>query len=155
VANTAPTPDHAKRLKQLINIGKSELRWDDGFYRAMLADHGARLMDGRYSLRTLSVPQMEQLLHHMKRCGFRPRRRGEGNVKRLADWREPLIAKITKLWFRLHEEKVVKNPSKAAMAKWCSQHTGAAKLEWAEKKGLIDSIEGLKSWCRREGVKIE
>jgi phage gp16-like protein len=156
MSNTAPAPDHGKKLKQLINIGKAELHWDDGFYRAMLADHGARLLDGQYSLRTMSVPQMEQLLEHMKRCGFRPRRRGgKGNVRRLSDWRQPLIGKIMKLWFRLHEEKVVKNPSKAAMAKWCSQHTGVAKLEWAEKQGLINCIEGLKSWCKREGVSID
>lgn len=153
MTNVAPTPDHGKKLKQLINIGKAELHWDEGFYRAMLADHGARLVDGKYSLRTMSIGQMEQLLHHMKRCGFRPRR-GQDKVKRLSDWREPLIAKITKLWFRLHEEKIVKDPSKAAMAKWCAHHTGVAKLEWAEKQGLIKAIEGLKSWCKREGVKI-
>lgn len=154
MTNTAQAPDHDKKLKQLINIGKAELHWDDGFYRAMLADHGARLMDGRYSLRTMSVPQMEQLLDHMKRCGFRPRRR-KGSARRPADWREPLIGKITKLWMLLSDDGVVRNRSRAAMAKWCAQHTGVAKLEWAERKGLIDSIEGLKSWCRREGVKIQ
>lgn len=156
MSNTAQAPDHAKKLKQLINIGKSELHWDDGFYRAMLADHGAKLLDGRYSLRTMSVPKMEQLLDHMKRCGFRPRRRraSKDNVKRLSDWREPLIGKITKLWFLLHEAGVVRNPSKGAMVKWCASHTGVPRLEWSEKQGLLDSIEGLKSWCRREGVKI-
>lgn len=59
------------QLIRVINVGRAKLGWDDDTYRATLGRFGGRAdADGRISLNTLTEPEMNKLLAHMRKSGF-------------------------------------------------------------------------------------
>ncbi len=57
---------------RLINVGRGQLKWDEDLYRQTLSRFGGKAdADGRVSLKSLSVSQMQQLLEHMRKAGFK------------------------------------------------------------------------------------
>ncbi len=147
-----PADKRRTRYYQLLAVGKRELCMSDDAYRQLLARHGATDVEGRISATTLPLPTLSHVVDEMVRLGFRPKRTA---VSRIADWRKPRIAKITRLWNVLADAGVVRQPGEAAMTKWCARLTGVARLDWATSRKLNDCIEALKDWARREKVKID
>lgn len=142
--------DPRQRLYKLLQVGKRELRMADDDYRALLSRLGAETVDGRPSASTLSVAQLEQVLEHLKRAGFRPRRSAPE-----ADWRTPRIDKAYALWCALYDGGVVRDRGFVAFERWASKITHTAKLSWASSHALNACIEGLKAWATRERVAFE
>lgn len=131
----------------LLNIGKKQLGWDDDFYRdTFLKKHGAKEVKGRISATTMSLGQLMQAYQDMRKCGFKPKKKRDDN------WRAARIELITRLWGNLKQAGLIRNPDPASMVKWCGTITHKAKLEWATSPDLNKCVEGLKSWCKREGV---
>ena len=98
-----PATPIRKGLYAKINIGRNELRWDDDDYRQVIADR----FDGATSLTQLNVSELENLLEHMKGCGFKVKRkqgprRGPpaAGTRPLAS--EPDAKKIRALWLSLY-----------------------------------------------------
>lgn len=74
-------------LMAKINVGRTQLHWDEDFYRQMLEEHG-----GNRSLRKMGILQMEKVLNHMMACGFSPSRKKRRNMP--APDRAELLKKI-------------------------------------------------------------
>ena len=147
-----PATPIRKGLYAKINIGRNELRWDDDDYRQVIADR----FDGATSLTQLNVSELENLLEHMKGCGFKVKRkqgprRGPpaAGTRPLAS--EPDAKKIRALWLSLYHLGVVNNPSEKALAGYVKRMSGSEALQFMDGPGAIKVIEGLKSWATRAG----
>lgn len=137
----------------LLAIGKSQLGWDDEFYRdVFLVNHGATKKGGRVSASTMDINQLHHALESMRRSGFKPKKQSKPSS---TDWRIARIKKITALWFALHKAGIVRDSSELAMQRWCSTLTKKAKLEWTQSADLNNCIEALKSWAKREHVELD
>lgn len=148
---TIKQTDRRRRYYKLLAIGKKQVGIADDDYRALLARHGAREVDGEYSATTMDLAQLDNAVADLKRLGFKPKKKPAGDNK---DWRAARIAKITKLWCLLSDAGVVKRREEAAMHKWAMRITHKARLEWAGSAELNQCIEALKDWARREHVAI-
>lgn len=149
--------DRNKHL-QLLAIGKTQLGFDDEFYRGIwLPQQGAtKGSDGRYSATTLSNVQLAHALDEMKRLGFKvqsksatkPQRKGH---RRQADDGQSKM--IRGLWIELHQLGGVRDQSEAALAKWVAGQVksskGAEALQWLDGHQAGRVIEQLKKWRDR------
>lgn len=142
------------RYYKLLQVGKRTLQMDDDAYRALLARHGAKTVDGHVSATTLHFGALVAAVEEMKRKGFRPQAK-TGSAANVVDWRQARVRKIIALWCALADAGVVHNRSEAAMVKWCARITRKARLQWATSPDLNACIEALKDWARRERVKID
>lgn len=138
------------RLYTLINLGRQQLGWDDALYRSVLATFGATEKGGKISATTMSVAQLEQVLTHLRKHGFKAR----SSKSNVVDWRVPRIRKIQALWLALADAGAIDNPQESAMLRWCESVAGCKRLQWATTQQLNQCIEGLKSWATRAGVKL-
>lgn len=135
----------------LLAVGKKQLGWNEDTYRDFLTDHGAKEKNGKPSASTMHISDLEQAIAAMKQLGFKPVRKKKAQNK---NWRLRMTNKITAIWCALYDAGVVKNKSSIAMERWCASVTKVAKMEWFESKDYNRCIEGLKSWAKREGVKL-
>lgn len=115
--------------------------WSDDSHRDLLALHGARRIDGRYSARQMTVQQLASVLADYERRGW-PRQKKPV---------PPAIAHIVRLWGKLGEAGKIDNASRPALLVWCARQLGHEVpdldgLEAAESQKLI---EALKGWQRR------
>ena len=111
-----PTPNR-QRLIRLIHVAKRDLSMDDDTYRAILQRIGKKA-----SSADLTIPELEKVLEHLKRSGFKVRSKSKSAPKPAqAKPSRPLAQdleskKIRALWLFLHELGAVKNPSEEALA---------------------------------------
>lgn len=79
-----------KREKALIHVAKTQLGMDDQAYRELLANFGVT------SSVELDSTQFEELMRHMKACGFRPVQKlaGRSGLHKAASDKQPMISKI-------------------------------------------------------------
>lgn len=136
-----------QRLIRLIHVAKRDLQLDDDIYRAILQRVG-----GKDSSSDLTVPELEKVLEHMKRSGFKVR----SKAKHLAPAKSsrPLAQdaeskKIRALWLFMHQIGVVKNPSEEALASYVKRITGVDALQWINGDQAETLIESLKKWAMR------
>ncbi|HJU70347.1 MAG TPA: regulatory protein GemA [Paucimonas sp.] len=138
------------RLKQLIHIAKSQLGMDDDTYRAMLG--GLELPD---STTKMTVPQLNVVLEHLKRSGFKVRSKSKPASKPAQSRPSRPLAqdseskKIRALWLFLHELGVVKNPSEEALAAYIKRIAGVDALQWVNGEQAERLIETMKKWAMR------
>ncbi len=129
------------RLIRLIHVAKRELQMDDDTYRGVLLAIG-----NASSAADLSVSNLDRVLEHMKKCGFKVRPNNKPS-RRLAD--DPESKKIRALWLFLHELDVVRDPSEKALAAYVKRLTGVSALQWADGAQSLKLIEALKAWAMR------
>ncbi len=147
-SSIAPSSAEQRRrhLIQLIHVGKSNLSLDDDTYRAILQRIGKTS-----SSADLTVPELEKVLEHLKRSGFRVRSKKKAPLEKPS---RPLAQdaeskKIRALWLFLHELGVVKNPSEAALAAYVKRIAGVDALQWINGKQADRLIETMKKWAMR------
>ncbi|MCQ8182218.1 regulatory protein GemA, partial [Methylomonas sp. SURF-1] len=149
--------DRTKFL-QLLAIGKTQLQFDDEFYRCIwLPQQGAtKDKDGRYSATTLSNTQLFKAVEEMKRLGFKVQSKNATKKPRKGHRRQADDAQskmIRGLWIELHQLGEVRDPSEAALAKWVSGQVksskGAEALQWLDGHQAGRVIEQLKKWRDR------
>ena len=142
------------RLYKLLAVGKRELCLSEDDYRAILRANGARLEDGKFSAKTMTLTQLEATLSRLRKLGFKPRAtRSKGAT--VASWKQARINKAYAIWCALADAGIVKNRSMASLHKWGHNITGKATLDWATSPDLSKVIEGLKSWAAREKVALK
>jgi len=129
-----------------IHIAKKQLGLDEETYRLMLHN-----ITGKNSTKEMTINERYKVLAHLHKVGFKPKTKK--SYSKITNWRKPRIAKIVALWCVLFDAKIVKDKSYAAMENWCSTLTGKDSLNWSTANDLNKCIEGLKSWCNREGIK--
>lgn len=136
-----------QRLIRLIHVAKRDLQLDDDTYRAILQRVG-----GKDSSSDLTVPELEKVLEHMKRSGFKVRSKAKQPAP--AKSSRPLAQdaeskKIRALWLFMHQIGVVKNPSEEALASYVKRITGVDALQWINGDQAETLIESLKKWAMR------
>ena len=140
-----PAPNR-QRLIQLIHVGKSDLSMADDTYRDILQRIGKKS-----SAADLSIPELQKVLEHMKRSGFKVRSKG---VSPKANPSRPLAQdaeskKIRALWLFLHELGAIQNPSEEALAAYVKRITKVDALQWLNGYQAEVLIESLKKWAMR------
>lgn len=138
------------RLIRLIHVAKRDLRMVDADYRqAVLTASGGRAE----SSADLSIAELEKLVSHLKRCGFKVRTAGKSQPVKPTFSRplagDPESRKIRALWLMLHELKAVENPSEAALAAYVKRVVKVDALQWINGLQAEILIETLKKWALR------
>lgn len=145
----AKAKDDAKRLRliKLIHVARRELGMQEEDYRMMLANMPS--LEGATSVAKLSVPKLHLVLEQLKAKGFKVVPRQKESIKLADDAQSKLIRH---LWLELHTAGKVRDPSESALARFISNNTGVAALQWLNTKQASGVIERLKKWLDREGV---
>lgn len=135
-----------QRLIRLIHVAKRDLALDDDTYRDILQAVGKKA-----SSADLSVPELETVLEHLKRSGFKIRSKPKTSQaipsRPLAQDAES--QKIRALWLFLHQLGAVKNPSEAALGAYTKRVIGVDALQWLTQPQAARLIESLKKWAMR------
>lgn len=136
----------AKKFKQLIHVAKNELGLDDDTYRDML--RGLELPE---STTKMTLPQLNKVLEHLKRSGFKVRSKPKDRP--LADGDQ---AKMMRgLWLELHSLGYVQNSSETALTSWVTRETKVAAIQWLTVEQAQTTIEKLKQWRWRDERKLK
>lgn len=142
-------PDARQRLVRLIHVGKRELGLDDDTYRVMLTGCVKKA-----STSDMTVPELERVIDHMKRHGFKVRSKNKPAAQRAQAGRRPLAQypeakKIRALWLFLHELGAVGNPSEAALGAYVKRIVKVDALQWLNGHQTETVIETMKKWAMR------
>ncbi len=144
-------PSNRQRLIRLIHVAKRDLSLDDDTYRSILQRFGRK-----ESSSDLTVPELEQVLEHLKRSGFKVRSKGKPAKPKAVKAKpsRPLAQdaeskKIRALWLFLHELGAVKNPSEEALASYVKRIAGVDALQWISGEQAERLIETMKKWAMR------
>lgn len=132
--------DRRKQLLKLIHVGRRELGMDDDAYRAMLQS-----LEKVNSAADLTIPGMEKVLEHMKRCGFKVRSKTPGRAK-ASDAQSRMIRG---LWLELAEKGIVRHADESALVAFVKRMTGTEALQWLKPQQASKVIEELKKWRNR------
>jgi len=135
-----------QRLILLIHVAKRDLSMDDETYRAILQRIGKKA-----SSADLTIPELEKVLEHLKRSGFKVRSKAKPAQAKSS---RPLAQdgaskKIRALWLFLHELGAVKNPSEEALAAYVKRIAGVDALQWINGEQAERLIETMKKWAMR------
>lgn len=144
-----------KHIIQLVAIAKSWALinlpgWSDESHRDLLFVHGAKVVDGRLSAKTMTVQQLGAVLDDYERRGW-PRQKKVFQPKTAAKTVSPAIAHIVRLWGRLGQAGKVDNPSRPALLGWCQRQVGRAikNLDALSVEECQAVTEALKAWLVR------
>lgn len=148
---TMTTPNR-QRLIRLIHVAKRDLSMDDDTYRAILLRIGKKA-----SSADLTIPELEKVLEHLKRSGFKVRSKSKAAPKPKPEQAKPSrplaqdleSKKIRALWLFLHELGAVKNPSEEALAAYVKRIAGVDALQWISGEQAERLIETMKKWAMR------
>ena len=146
-----PAPNR-QRLIRLIHVAKRDLSMDDDTYRAILQRIGKKA-----SSADLTIPELEKVLEHLKRSGFKVRSKSKAAPKQKPEQAKPSrplaqdleSKKIRALWLFLHELGAVKNPSEEALAAYVKRIAGVDALQWISGQQAERLIETMKKWAMR------
>lgn len=131
------------KLIQLIHVARHEVSelQDEDTYRAMLL-----AKTGKNSCRHMRDDQLQDVLEHLKKSGFKVRSKAKPS-RPLADDAES--KKIRALWLMLHQLGAVRNPSEEALAAYAKRLTGVDALQWLNGDQTLKVIESMKKWAMR------
>lgn len=131
------------RLIKLIHVAKRDLGLDDGAYQAILQAQAG----GKTSSADCSAEELDAVLKHMKRSGFRVRHVKPRQSRKLDTSAE--AQKVRALWLLLHQIGEVRDPSEQALASYCKRIAKVDDLHWAGA-AIFTLIETLKKWAQRK-----
>ena len=131
-------------LIKLIHVARRELGQksglDDLAYRDIL-----RMIGKSESLASMTVPNMELVLAHMKSKGFKVRPKAGDRPQVI----NPDASKVRALWLFLHVLGEVRDPSEKALASYVKRIAKVDDLRWAHGRVVDTLIETLKKWAMR------
>lgn len=134
-------------LIRLIHVARRDLDMADDAYRDLVA----RLTNGKTSSADCSVPELERIIGHLKKAGFKVRK---PKAAKPAE-RRPLATdaesrKLRAVWLMLHQIGATRSDSEAALAAYIKRMTGVDDLHFTRGADKYRAIEGLKAWAARE-----
>lgn len=136
------------QLIKLIHIAKSKLSMDEDTYRSILMRIGKKT-----SSKDLSLPELMQVLEHLKQCGFKvapPKRAGT-----LSQSKKAQAKKIRSLWLTLHTLGAIQDSSEYALSRYVKRMVKVDHLNWINIAQGSLLIESLKKWVKRIEVQNE
>ena len=143
------------KLIQLIHIAKGQLGLDDDTYRAALLGSA-----GKTSCSQMSIPELNQVLEHFKKAGFKTKAK-----RRVSPKSDPKqhgeINKIRAIWITMHKQGIVRDGSETALDAYVNRMLNRAKVganvsyhtHFLTQKQAVQVLESLKKWYRRELLK--
>lgn len=136
---------HSNRTSmiQLIHVAKRDLALDDDAYQAIIQKQA----NGKTSSGDCTTEELDAILRHMKRSGFRVRHTKPKPSRKLDTSAE--ASKVRALWLLLHQIGEVRDPSESALASYCKRIAKVDDLHWAGAK-IYTLIETLKKWAQRK-----
>lgn len=159
-------PTHYRKLLGIANTWavKNLPGWDDDAHRDLIKRAGATQVEGRYSAKTMGLPELGKALADYERRGwprqpfFADRKAGGksgGKGRQTAERREvpPQVKQLLRLWGLLAKAGKVQDGGRLALLAWCGRQLGGEApasfdvIPTAERATLI---EGLKAWLKRE-----
>jgi len=145
-------PD-AKRLLQLVHVGRRELGLEDEDYRTLLES-----VTGARSAKGLSVAQLDAVVTAMKAAGFKVKAKTPPAGKRLsppssARVQAPEVRKLRAVWITMFKDGLLRDGSEDALGGFIKRMTananggaGINRAEWLTAKQAERVLEALKKW---------
>jgi hypothetical protein len=159
-------PTHYRKLLGIANTwaGKHLPGWDDDAHRDILKRAGATQVEGRYSAKTMGLPELGKALADYEKRGwprqpfFADRKAGGkagGRGRQTAERRDvpPQVAQLLRLWGLLAKAGKVQDGGRAALLAWCGRQLGGEtprSFDALTPDQRTSLIEGLKAWLKRE-----
>lgn len=134
------------RLITLIHVARNELQMDDATYRKIVSDNAG----GKMSAGSCSQWELEKILGHMKKCGFKIKKPASAKPREerpIATGGE--ISKIRAIWLQLHAMGEVRNASEAALNAYVKRIAKVDDITWLRDDKAHVVIETLKKWAVR------
>lgn len=136
------------RLIKLIHVARRDIHMADDTYRTLVA----QLADGKTSSADCTIPELERIIEHLKKAGFKvrkPKAAKPAESRALATDAES--RKLRAVWLLLHEIGATHSNTEAALAAYVKRMTGVDDLQFARRPNdKYRAIEGLKAWAARE-----
>ncbi|WP_304635515.1 gp16 family protein [Pseudoalteromonas sp.] len=141
-----------QKLIQLIHIAKSQLGLDDETYRAAL--YG---IAGKSSCKQMSIKQLNQVLEHFKKSGFKSvikrRLSPKSDPKQLGE-----VNKVRAIWIAMHKQGFVRDGSETALDAYVNRMLNRNKVgknisfhtHFLTQHQAVQVLESLKQWHKRE-----
>jgi len=136
------------RLIKLIHVARRDIQMADDTYRALVA----QLADGKTSSADCTVIELERIIDHLKKAGFKVRKpKAAQPAERRPLATDPESAKLRAIWLLLHEIGATHSNTEASLAAYLKRMTGVDDLHFARRRAdKYRAIEGLKAWAARE-----
>ncbi|MCK8129919.1 regulatory protein GemA [Pseudoalteromonas sp. 2CM39R] len=143
------------KLIQLIHIAKGQLGLDDDTYRAALLGSA-----GKTSCSQMSLPELNKVLEHFKKAGFKAKAKRrlspKSSAKQLGE-----INKIRAIWISMHKQNIVRDGSETALDAYVNRMLNRAKegvnvsyhTQFLTQQQAFKVLESLKQWQKRESNK--
>lgn len=148
----ATEAERKARLIRLIHVGRRDLHMEEDTYRRILID-----LTGKESAKDCRAYQLERVIDHMKRAGFKvrtPKKSAAGTTRQLAHggW----YSKVRAVWLQLHTWGGIDSPSETALAAYVKRQSGVDDMRWARLPEGHDImiLEGIKKWAARVGMDV-
>lgn len=139
---------------KLVHMAKRDLALNDEDYRSLVR----RLTGGRTdSSGQMTDPERRRLLHHFRvTCGWEPKqkqRRKYSPASRHKPVHEKTQAdKIRAMWIAMGKAGAVRQPTEAALGKFCFRLTKKHSPDWLDHREAVIVITALQAWANQEGV---
>ena len=135
-------------LIRLIHVARRDLDMADDTYRTLVA----QLAAGKTSSADCTIPELERIIDHLKKAGFKvrkPKAAKPAESRALATDAES--RKLRAVWLLLHQIGATHSNTEAALAAYVKRMTGVDDLHFARRPSdKFRAIEGLKAWAARE-----
>lgn len=158
----SPSTTSAARKAQLaqIHIARKDLERTQGLTEESYRDLLGAKFGGLRSAADLSPAQLDELLAHFARMGWKGSRAkpssGNGGTTATRPAWSPALKKLWSLWQQLHTAGLVQDRSSKALTAWAKAQTAGAdktsgcdRLEWLTGQQLAELTESAKHWLAR------
>lgn len=144
---TVQTRNARTHLIRLIHVARRDLDMADDTYRALVA----QLAAGKQSSADCTVLELERIIAHLKKAGFRVRKpKAVQPAERRPLATDPESRKLRAVWLLLHQIGVTHSDTEASLAAYVQRMTGVDDLHFTRPSDKYRAIEGLKAWAARE-----
>lgn len=136
------------RLIKLIHVARRDIHMADDTYRTLVA----QLADGKASSADCTIPELERIIDHLKKAGFKVRKpKAAQPAERRPLATDPESRKLRAVWLLLHQIGATHSDTEASLATYVKRMTGVDDLAFARRPAdKFRAIEGLKAWAARE-----
>lgn len=131
---------------KMIQVAKRQLGLDEDTYRAAIA----LAVPGKSSSSDCTVAQLDRIIDHLKRKGFKPKRPAGSAPRPERRTLDTSVEakKARAIWLLLAEIGAVHDASESALNAYVRRQAGVDDLAWV--KDMTPVIEGLKAWAARK-----
>ncbi|OUR88303.1 hypothetical protein A9Q81_24265 [Gammaproteobacteria bacterium 42_54_T18] len=147
------------RLIQLVHVAKRELNLDEEFYRNILTE-----LTDKSSCAKMSIKELEQVLEHFKRIGFKVKKKSSTNKRvapKISRSVSPESGKIRAIWITMHQQGFVRDSSEQALDNYISRMLNRKTLgenisfhcQFLNGQQAYKVLEIIKNWHKRELIK--